>query len=224
MAILLPMRRSFILTALAVFALLSCSRPASVSLPAAQSAPAPGAQSAPSPAQSAPVPAPTSGSAAASPGSLTAVVAQAGFQTPSSPIAAVDFTLPRLDGSQVSLKSLQGSVVLVNFWATWCPPCKAEIPSLEKLHSLYKSKGLRVLSIDVAEDKDTVSRFVSANKMETTVLLDAGGETARVYGAQSIPLTYIVTKDGSVAGRTLGARDWTSPEVITLVETLLAAK
>ena len=207
------MRALLSVAALSILALVSCAKPAVGNGPAAGGTSIP-ASGGPSSIQS----------GAPSEDSLTAAAAKAGFQTPSSPIKALDFTLPSLDGSTVSLKALQGSVVLVNFWATWCPPCKAEIPSLEKLYSQYKSKGLKVLAIDVAEDKTTVSAFVSANKMETTILLDASGQTAGAYGAQSIPLTYIIAKDGSVVGRTLGARDWTSPEVLSLMDALVAAR
>jgi thiol-disulfide isomerase/thioredoxin len=157
-------------------------------------------------------------------GDAAGLVAKAGFQTPTTPLTSTDFKLPGLDGDMVKLSDFRGSLVLLNFWATWCPPCKAEIPSLESLYGRLKSKGLKVLSVDLGEEKSTVQDFVTKNKMETTVLLDTKAEVGIAYGTQSIPVTYIIARDGSILGRTIGSRDWTSSEVSTLLENLLAAK
>ncbi len=154
---------------------------------------------------------------------ISATLAKAGFQLPKSRIDSTDFQLPGLDGGAVKLSSLRGSVVLLNFWATWCPPCRAEIPSLESFYGKLKAKGLRVLAVDVAEDTAKVADFVKSNKMDVTVLLDATGEIGQTYGAQAIPVTYIVAKDGSILGRAVGGRDWDTPETLALFETLLKA-
>lgn len=150
------------------------------------------------------------------------LLSKAGFQIPKAKIASEDFELPGLDGKAVKLSAMKGSVVLLNFWATWCPPCRAEIPSMEAFYTRLKAKGLKILAVDLAEDEAKVKDFASSNKMATTVLLDADGAVGGTYGAESIPTTYIVAKDGSILGRTIGGRDWNTPEMIGLFATLLA--
>jgi thiol-disulfide isomerase/thioredoxin len=155
---------------------------------------------------------------------LRPLMAKAEFQTPSKPLASTDFELPILDGGKVKLSALKGSVVLLNFWATWCPPCRAEIPSMEVLHSKLKDKGLRVLAVDLAEETAKVRDFVKKNKMEVTVLLDSTGQIGGAYGASSIPTTYVIGRDGAIIARTVGSRDWGTQEMLSLFETVLASK
>ncbi len=152
------------------------------------------------------------------------LLAKADFQTPSKPLLSTDFELPALDGGKLKLSALKGSVVLLNFWATWCPPCRAEIPSLESFLKKLKPKGLRVLAVDLAEDTGKVRDFVTKNKMEATILLDEQGQVGGTYGASSIPTTYVIGKDGAILARTVGARTWDTPEMVTLFETLLSAR
>jgi thiol-disulfide isomerase/thioredoxin len=152
------------------------------------------------------------------------LLAKADFQTPSKPLMSTDFELPTLDGGKVKLSGLKGSVVILNFWATWCPPCRAEIPSMESFHKKLRSKGLRVLAVDLAEETGKVRDFVTKNKMEVTILLDGTGQVGGTYGASSIPTTYVIGKDGAILARTIGAREWDTPEMVTLFETLLSAR
>ncbi len=95
---------------------------------------------------------------------------------------------------------------------------------MESFHKKLRSKGLRVLAVDLAEDSAKVRDFVAKNKMEATVLLDEKGEVGGTYGASSIPTTYVIGKDGAILARTIGARTWDTPEMLTLFETLLAAR
>jgi thiol-disulfide isomerase/thioredoxin len=152
------------------------------------------------------------------------LLAKADFQTPLNPVQSTDFELPTLDGKKLKLSALKGSVVLLNFWATWCPPCRAEIPSMESFHQKLKGKGLRVLAVDLAEESPKVRDFVTKNKMEVTVLLDGTGKIGGTYGASSIPTTYVIGKDGSILARAIGAREWDTPEMIALFETLLSSR
>jgi thiol-disulfide isomerase/thioredoxin len=157
-------------------------------------------------------------------GDIPALLSAAGFQVPASEVQAPDFTLASLDGKQVSLSALKGNLVFVNFWATWCPPCQAEIPSLKALYEKLKGKGLIILGVDVAEKAGDVGKFVKDKAMTFPVLLDANSAVGRVYASQSIPVTYIIDRGGTVLARKVGfdGSAWDSPENVSLVEKLLA--
>ncbi len=133
----------------------------------------------------------------------------------------VDFTLSDLAGKKVKLSDFNGKVVLLNFWATWCPPCRSEIPELEALYKLYKDKGFVILGVDLQEGQSAVKDFVSKYNMSFPVLLDSTGRVGAEYGARSIPTTYLIDKDGNVTSGTLGARSWVTPEIKSLIEAML---
>jgi peroxiredoxin len=95
---------------------------------------------------------------------------------------------------------------------------------MESFHKKLRSKGLRVLAVDLAEETGKVRDFVTKNKMEVTILLDGTGQVGGTYGASSIPTTYVIGKDGAILARTIGAREWDTPEMVTLFETLLSAR
>jgi len=137
---------------------------------------------------------------------------------------SIDFELPDLSGKKVSLSSLKGQVVFLNFWATWCPPCRAEMPSMERLHKRFKDKGLVILAVNLQEEAKTVRKFVAANKLSFPVLLDSDGRIGAIYGARSIPTSYLVSRDGNVLAGTIGGRQWDSKEFISFFARLLELK
>lgn len=119
---------------------------------------------------------------------------------------AKDFTLENLSGEKVSYSSLKGKTVLINFWATWCPPCKIEMPDLNKLYEKYKDdKNLVILTINVGEDKNAVSEFIKQNNYKFPVLLDTNSNVALDYKAMYLPTTVLIDKDGKVADYRSGA-------------------
>jgi len=121
----------------------------------------------------------------------------------SAPGAVQTFTLKDLAGQDVSSETLlaQNKAVLINFWATWCPPCQEEIPDLIKLQEKYGESGLTILGVDVGESQAKVSRFVKKMGMNYPVVLDEDMEVARQYGIVGIPTTYLVSSDGTILGR-----------------------
>jgi peroxiredoxin len=137
---------------------------------------------------------------------------------------SIDFTLSDLSGKKVSLSAYQGKLVFLNFWATWCPPCRAEMPSMERLYQKLKAKGLVILAVDLQEDAKSVQKFVDEHKLTFTVLLDSDGKVGATYGARSIPTSYIIGRDGSALGGTIGGREWDSSEMIAFFIRLLEAK
>jgi thiol-disulfide isomerase/thioredoxin len=181
---------------------------------------APAAPAAPSTAVTDPAPGAATDT---SPGSVGQMLLKAGFQVPKSEFAAEDFTLQGLDGKNVSLSSLKGKLVFLSFWATWCGPCKQELPSVQAMYDRLKSKGFEILAVDVMEDKKAVTDFVKTNKMTFPVLLDSTGSVGRTYDAGSIPTNYIVDRNGKILARVVGydGTAWTDPSRIAIFEKLL---
>lgn len=118
---------------------------------------------------------------------------------------APDFTLPGLDGKPVKLSSAKGSVVVLDFWATWCGPCVRSLPHLDQLYKEQAPKGLKVYAVNLQEEKEAVKAFVEKKKWTLPVLLDSQGDVGKQYGADAIPETVIVGKDGTVKKVFIGA-------------------
>lgn len=117
---------------------------------------------------------------------------------------ARDFTLTSLDGSEISLSDYEGSVVLVNLWATWCPPCRAEIPDFEEAYRAHKDGGFVVLGVNVEEPRQVVEPFVDSMGMTYPVLLDERGQVMREYRGLGLPMSLLVDQDGVIRERHMG--------------------
>ncbi len=140
------------------------------------------------------------------------------FQTP-------DFSLDGLNVKRVQLSALVGNVIFLNFWATWCDPCKEEMPSMEALYQRYKDKDFILLAISVEEkNPEPARRFIQRQHYRFPVLLDPAGRTLDLFEIRRIPATVIIDKKGRTAGRAVGPRDWTQPEVFSLIDLMLDGK
>ena len=117
---------------------------------------------------------------------------------------ARDFTLESLDGSQVSLSDYRGQVVLVNFWATWCPPCRAEIPDLEAAYQAHRQDGFVILGVDVEDPRHLIESFLDEVEMTYPILLDEAGRTSREYRAPGLPMTLLLDREGVIQVRHAG--------------------
>lgn len=127
---------------------------------------------------------------------------------------APDFALADLNGRQLSLSQFRGRKVLLVFWASWCPPCRAEMPSLQRLNDNPAVEGLTILAVNAGETKERVAAFVARHRLTLPVLLDREGEVQRLYRAYQLPLAVVVDGQGRIAGRHLGLRDWNSAAAI----------
>jgi peroxiredoxin len=143
-----------------------------------------------------------------------------GFQIPREDLQALEFSLKDLTGRQTSLSAYEGKVVFLNFWATWCGPCRAEIPSMEQLYNELKDQGFTILAVNSQEPLEQVSAFVEEMGMSFPVLLDPAGRVGGLYGVRAIPTTYIIDPQGAIRGRMVGTREWYSPEIISVVREL----
>ena len=142
---------------------------------------------------------------------------QAGSEAPG-------FHLPSLAGGQVDLVSQRGKVVVLNFWATWCPPCVSEMPSLERLHRALAPEGLSVITVSTDEDEGELRRFVSEHALTLPVLQDPGGRVASgEYHTTGYPETFVLDRDGRLLQHVVGPAEWDSPERLAGFRRLLGA-
>ena len=135
---------------------------------------------------------------------------------------AQDFTLPDLEGRQVSLQHYRGQVVFLNFWATWCIPCREEMPAMEQLHQTFQPQGLAILAVNLKESPDKVKAFFDQYRLSYTALLDESGSVFRDYQVMGLPTTYLIGREGTLLARGVGGRDWTRTEGKDLIRALLA--
>ncbi len=135
---------------------------------------------------------------------------------------APGFSLRNLKGNRESLGKYRGQVVVLNFWATWCAPCRVEMPSFENLYRRYRSEGMTVLAITIDKNADAkIKSFVEEYGLSFPVLLDTKGEVERLYPSMTIPFTYVIDRDGRVVARVDGAKNWESEETFEAIEYLL---
>ncbi|MDH4101140.1 MAG: TlpA family protein disulfide reductase [Nitrospirota bacterium] len=140
-------------------------------------------------------------------------------------VIAADFTLPDMAGKQVALSQYKGKVVLLNFWAMWCRPCRAEMPSMEKLYSAYKDKDFVILAVSMDhKEKGEVVEFIKKNGYTFPVLLDPDGALSENYKVPYIPATFVIDRQGQIVFREYGARKWDSAAARGKIDELLSKK
>jgi peroxiredoxin len=131
---------------------------------------------------------------------------------------AMDFALKDLNGKTHTLSSYKGKFVFLNFWATWCPPCRKEMPSMQKVFEKSDKKKFVMLAVNAKEDKRAVLAFAKKNGYTFPILLDTDYKVSGQYQVQAIPLTLLIDKNGRIVGRICGAREWKWDQLKTLVQ------
>lgn len=149
-------------------------------------------------------------------------VSKLGIETPKRKTAAPEFVLKDPAGKQVSLSGLRGKIVLLNFWATWCPPCIQEMPAMERLHQELQKDGLVILAVNFQEGPEKVRDFFMEHNLTFAALLDRDGKVAELYQAWALPVSVIINKRGEIVGRAVGSKDWYSDEALQYFQQLLA--
>jgi thiol-disulfide isomerase/thioredoxin len=134
---------------------------------------------------------------------------------------ARDFTLPDASGNKLSLKDFRGKVVLLNFWASWCVPCREEMPAMERLYQEFQNQGLIILGVNVREKREDALAFLKELKVTYPVVFDPTGRWLLAYGAWGLPNTYLIGPQGEGLARTSGHADWYSPGARALIQALL---
>ena len=134
---------------------------------------------------------------------------------------APEFSLRELNGNVASLSGYRGKMVLLNFWATWCGPCRDEMPSMEQLSRSFGGQGLTVVAINQRENAALVARFMKTHNLNFSTLLDADGRVAASYRVYGIPVSYVIDSDGQAIGMKSGSMDWASPRVVDMFRKLV---
>jgi peroxiredoxin len=135
---------------------------------------------------------------------------------------APDFTLSGLDGRSVSLSDYRGKVVVVNVWATWCPPCVDEMPSLEKLYQEFKNESFEILAVSIDSDGiAAVPPFMKKHGLTFPVLLDSKAAIRSSYRTTGVPETFIIDKKGFLVKKVIGPLNWAAPEVLDYIRKLI---
>jgi peroxiredoxin len=135
-----------------------------------------------------------------------------GSRPPRIGTAAPDFTVQDSD-RKVTLDQFHGQVVVLNFWATWCPPCVEEVPSLVEMQRRMKAKGVTVLAVSVDVDKNAYERFVKDHNVNLLTVRDPDQKSPALYGTFKFPETYVIDRNGVMRRKFIGAVDWTEPEI-----------
>jgi len=134
---------------------------------------------------------------------------------------AADFALPTSDGRTVTLSAFRGRVVLLNFWATWCPPCRVEMPSMDRLYRELMTEGFVILAVDLDESPKLVAKFMKDFRLSFPALIDSGSQVASRYGVRGLPTTILIDRQGRVVGEALGPRDWATAAGRALIRSLV---
>ncbi|HXH85225.1 MAG TPA: TlpA disulfide reductase family protein [Nitrospira sp.] len=135
---------------------------------------------------------------------------------------APNFRLRDMKGQMVALSDLRGKVVLLNFWATWCGPCRIEMPAMEQLYRAYPRKDFEILAVSTDAQGVAVTRpFQQENKLTFPILHDADFRVGLAYGARTLSMTFMVDRQGIVRQQIFGARDWGAPEAHQLIQMLV---
>ena len=139
------------------------------------------------------------------------------------PVKAPEFTLPDMDNEMHSLKDYSGKVIMLNFWATWCPPCRREMPSMEAVYQTFKGQPFVVIAINEWESEEVVFPYLGQLQVFPTfpILFDQNGDISKAYNVKGLPTTFVIDKKGQIVYRAIGGRDFNHPEVVKLIRQLL---
>jgi peroxiredoxin len=136
---------------------------------------------------------------------------------------APNFTFPDLNGEKVSLSDQRGKVVFVNIWATWCPPCRDEMPSMQKLYERFKGEDFEILAVSLDSDgSEAVAPFMEKMNLTFPALLDPKGKIRSLYRITGVPESFIIDKNGILVQRVIGPLDWATPKVFRFFQDLIA--
>lgn len=145
----------------------------------------------------------------------TGLSADQSLTTLDPPVKAPGFNLPIYEGSlKVTLDDYRGRPVIVNFWATWCPPCREELPSMNRAYEKLRNEGVEMVAINVGEDEAQIFPFLADYPVEFPILLDQGGTIIDQWPVKGLPTTFVVDTQGNLVYRAIGARAWDDTEII----------
>ena len=150
-----------------------------------------------------------------------AALSSLGFYVYETPIdLPVTAPIPALAGDPVKVSDFSGKITLFNFWATWCPPCRAEMPSIERLYKQMSGTNFRIIAVNAGENRSQVASFIEKNKYTFPIYLDESNALSSIFAARGLPSTYLVNKEGKVIAVRIGAMEYDQAELIKLLKEL----
>ena len=132
------------------------------------------------------------------------------YEVPGHPVSP-DFSLLDIEGKKHTLSGYRGKVVVLNFWATWCPPCRYEMPSMQRASELLSNDNVIFLAVDIGEDEDTVFTFTADYPVDFALLLDHDSSVIKQWEVRGLPTTFVIDPEGKIIYRAIGGRDWDKP-------------
>lgn len=133
---------------------------------------------------------------------------------------APEFSLKDIDGNLHRISDYKGKVVVVNFWATWCPPCRAEMPSMQRAWEQLREEDIMMLAIDVGEEEDAILEFMASYPVDFPMLLDTESTVSEAWKVKGLPTTFVVDQWGRKVYRAIGGREWDAPNLLKKVRAL----
>lgn len=150
-----------------------------------------------------------------------AALSSLGFYVYETPIdLPVTAPIPALAGDPVKVSDFSGKITFFNFWATWCPPCRAEMPSIERLYKQMSGTNFRIIAVNAGENRSQVASFIEKNKYTFPIYLDESNALSSIFAARGLPSTYLVNKEGKVIAVRIGAMEYDQAELIKLLKEL----
>ena len=137
-----------------------------------------------------------------------------------SAVPAPDFQLQDMDGKLHRLSDYRGKPVIINFWTTWCPPCREEIPSMNRAWQQLEQEGIAMLAINMGEDEETIFIFSADYPADFPILMDVDGKVIEDWPVKGLPTTYIIAPDGTIAYRAIGSREWDDKTLLDRIRAL----
>ncbi len=135
-------------------------------------------------------------------------------------IIAPDFSLQDTEGNTHRLSDYRGKPVIINFWTTWCPPCREELPSMNRAWHLLEKEGIAMLALNMGEDEDAIFIFSADYPTDFPILMDQSGEVIEQWPVKGLPTTYVIAPDGTIAYRAIGSREWDDKVLLDAVRAL----
>jgi peroxiredoxin len=152
---------------------------------------------------------------------LTTALNQMGMVPFTDHVQSATFDLQDHNGNPVSLSDFSGQVVMVNFWATWCGPCRTEMPSMQRMYNSFRDRGFVMLAVNSRENPRVVAQFIEEFGYTFPVALDINGRVSFQYGVRSIPLTYLIDPTGRIIAGKPGAQEWDAPRIFQGLDQVL---
>lgn len=135
-----------------------------------------------------------------------------------------NLSFPNVDTEEIQLSEYKGKVILLNFWATWCPPCVKEMPSIQRLHDKFPEQDFEILAINAGESQATVKRFMMGLDTELTfpILLDETGRTFKEFGIRGLPMSFLFDRKGKLIETISGSREWDEESEVQLIRSAIS--